>query len=118
MRDDILIGSNGSGGSAILVRNFKDRTHISQNDAEYWITEGYFRVNLRIGKTTPEGKNLSSMLEAKLSDEEISKWITDLVLDKISHNLLLKKIEAKVKEAFRNGREYQAAKLREALVVQ
>ncbi len=117
MWDDITIGKTSKSGSAMLIRDLPDGSHISGNGHEYWITYKYLGIGMKIERLTEEGKHLTKLLADKDEDDVVVKWLRDLSFEKLTIESLQAIFERKTEDAFRKGREYQAMEMRRALLM-
>lgn len=117
MWNDFTVGTAQWGNTAVKAHNFAADTpcFISENQTSYWISGAYLDTGFRIAKSTSEGKALAEMIAARKTDEVFHEFLTKLVLKHIEPTLL--KISDALILSFENGREYQAAAIRAALML-
>lgn len=114
MRENIVIGSGNAGCTAISTFIECDYS-ISENNISYWISKGFFNVDLTIFKDTEEGIKLTKLIEPKPDSKKISSYLDSLVLKHANVQLIKKLIENKCKESFEKGVEHNQYKVLSAL---
>lgn len=112
--NDVIIGDPANrGNSAVLLFNFENGGHVSDNSGSYWIVELIWGLGLCIDKTSEEGCMFGKTFEgvergATISLREEYPFVKDRLIALLISNLeplvLVDIIDRKLTEAFYEGR--------------
>jgi hypothetical protein len=115
MWDDVVIGTGEGGCTTIRVFDIEGDHSISQNRVIFRCSDCYLGFGVTIFKDTPEGEQLTTMIQEKKTLEEIQVWLDDLIITHIDKNRLKAGIDRKLDQAFREGRRTKAKEIQAAL---
>ena len=117
MWDDIIIGEGQSRCSAVKVFKLEGDHSISEHDFAYWISgrEIFLNMGMTIYKSSPEGKVLTDMIEAKATVSQVYEWLDSLILTHADPIKLKVKIKQALRDAYAKGKRDKVREIRVAL---
>lgn len=117
MWDDVIIGTGDRQCSASRVIKIEGNHSISENSTSYWISHCILEIGMTIFKSSPEGQDLTALINSKTDAALIHEWINTTALQNIDVKVLKRKIRESQQEFFDEGRKDKARQILSALSV-
>ena len=101
--------------SARHVFKIKGNHSISQNDVEYWIDDLIFDTGIRIFKDSPQGIELTELINKEITLTRITNYLNKIVIKNLSIIKTLQGIKNIQKKSFEEGVKYNQEQVKKHL---
>lgn len=115
--DEVIIGTGPLFGSAIHVFAIDGDHGIAENRTAFWIcgSRRELDIDMKVFRDTPEGEQLSALIQAKAGLEAINSALDAMLLRHIRPEVMMRLIRDMRNKAYREGQENKAAEIRGVL---
>ena len=111
-----IIGKGNYGNSATIVKGYY---FISHNKVSYWYTNSELNhLGFKLGKETPEGQHLESLISKNAPKEEVLEYLDSLIFRFCPADKILAAIKTIKKDYFERGKTYTVKELKKLLEIE